>query len=220
MRKQDLIGRKFGKLLVLESSDNLGKNIAWLCRCDCGVKKSVLAYNLLAGKSRSCGCVRGKKLGEFSTTHNGSKTKLYAIYKGMKQRCNNDKNPAYKYYGGKGVCIYGRWMENFDAFRKWSLDNGYEEGLSIDRIDPDGGYNPKNCRWVTMKKQSNNKLNSMFIVIDGEKFTIAEWAERSQSNKPSLYDKFYRLLEQLGVENKDVLSFEIKTKEKGGLSGN
>ncbi len=217
MKKLDLVGERFGKLLVVGMAENIGKNTSWLCRCDCGVEKPVLTYNLQAGKSLSCGCVRGVKIGDFARTHSGSGTKIYAIYKGMKQRCNNDKNPAYKWYGGKGVCICTQWLESFEAFREWAISNGFKDGLSIDRINPDGGYNPGNCRWITMKKQANNKLNSMFIVIDDEKFTIAEWAERSKSNKPSLYDKFYRLLEQLGVENKDVLSFEIKTKKLGGI---
>lgn len=214
MKAKTLKGRKFGKLLVLSKHDNIGKNTAWFCECECGVRKPVLTHNLLSGKSKSCGCVRGKKLGNFSRIHGGSGTKIYSIYKGMKQRCNNNKNPAYKYYGGKGVIICSEWLENFVFFRKWAFDNGYKEGLSIDRIDPNGGYNPENCRWITLHQQQNNKLNSMFVIVDNKKYTIAEWADIRKTNKQTLYDRFYRLLDQLGVDNKNALSFEIKTRER------
>lgn len=206
----DLAGKTFGKLTVLEKSVKSGKNTSWLCRCVCGVEKSILAYNLTSGKSRSCGCVRGAKLGGLVRTHSGSGTRLYSIYKGMKQRCGNPKNPAYKYYGGKGICLCDEWVEGFDAFREWAISNGYSEGLSIDRIDPNGWYSPENCRWVTMHQQQNNKINSMFIVVGKDKLTIAEWADRTKTNKQTLYDKIYRLVAQLGLENKEIKSFEIK----------
>lgn len=128
----------------------------------------------------------------------------------MKQRCYNRNNPAYQYYGGKGIQICAPWLNDFMAFKEWSLNDGYNENLSIDRIDPSAGYSPDNCRWVTMRQQQNNKLNSMFVVIGEEKHTIAEWADLTGTNKQTLYDKFYRLMDQLGVENKDVVSFEIK----------
>ena len=149
------------------------------------------------------------------TIHGGSGTRLYSIYKGMKQRCNNKNNPAYKYYGGKGVKICSLWLDDYLKFKDWSLANGYEdEFASIDRIDPDGNYEPKNCRWVTLKKQQNNKLNSMFVIINNEKLTVAEWAEKTESNKQTLYDKFYRLLAQLGIENSTVKEFNIITHKR------
>lgn len=211
MNKQECLeGKRFGKLLVLKSAENIGKNTAWLCRCDCGIQRAILTYNLLSGKSRSCGCVRGKKLGDSQRTHGDSKTRLYAIYKSMKQRCYNRNTPAYRYYGGNGIKICDPWLNDFANFKKWSLSNGYNDSLSIDRIDPSAGYGPENCRWATTKQQQNNKLNSMFVVVGDEKHTIAEWAELTGTNKQTLYDKFYRLMEQLGVENKDAVSFEIK----------
>lgn len=213
MKKKELTGESFGKLLVLEKAENIGKNTRWLCLCECGKKKTILTYNLLSGRSKSCGCVRGEKLGNLTRTHSGSGTKIYDIYKGMKQRCGNVKNPAYKYYGDRGICICNEWLENFEVFREWSLSNGYKDGLSIDRRDPNGGYNPANCRWVSMHKQQNNKLNSMFVIINDDKYTIAEWADITKTKKQTLYDRFYILIEQLGLENKNVFEFEIKTKD-------
>jgi len=210
MRKQDLIGKKFGKLTVIKEGENKGKNTTWICKCDCGEEKTILAYNLTSGKSKSCGCVRGEKLGNLVRTHGFSNTRLYHIYKGIKQRCHNENNPAYMYYGGKGVSICNEWNCDYLKFKEWSLNNNYDEFVSIDRINPDGNYCPENCRWVSMQKQQNNKLNSMFVTIGDDKLTIAEWADKSKTNKQTLYSKFYRLITQLGLENKDIIEFEIK----------
>lgn len=211
MKDTSLEGKRFGKLLVIEKSDNKGKNTAWLCKCDCGKEKNILTYNLTTGKSKSCGCVRGIKLGDLSRTHSGSGTRLYAIYKGIKQRCYNKNNPAFSWYGGKGIRMNTLWRESFNAFREWSINNGYNDNLSIDRINPEGGYEPINCRWTTIKQQQNNKGNSFFIKINGERLTVAEWAEKTKTKKQSLYDKIYRLLDQLGIENKSVINIEINT---------
>jgi len=210
MKKQCLLNKRFGKLVVIGEAENIRKSTAWVCRCDCGKITNVLSYNLLKGKSKSCGCVRGEKLGILSKKHGGSKTRLYQIYKGMKQRCNNKSSSAYKYYGGRGIKVCSEW-EDFIAFKTWAENNGYKDFLSIDRIDPNRGYNPANCRWVSFHKQQNNKLNSMFVIINEEKLTIAEWANKNKTNKQTLYDKFYRLLEQLGIENAEAKEFIIIT---------
>lgn len=207
---QDLTGKRFGKLTVLGRVGDVGKNTAWLCKCDCGEIKNILSYNLSSGKSKSCGCVRSAKLKKYATTHGESKTRLYQIYKGMKQRCNNANNPAYDYYGGKGVSVCNEWSGDFVKFKEWAIVNGYKQGMSIDRINPNGDYCPANCRWVSLQKQQNNKLNSMFVTIDNERLTIAEWADKNKTNKQTLYSKFYRLITQLGLENKDVIEFVIK----------
>lgn len=213
MRKINLTGQRFGKLVVIKESENIGKNSTWLCKCDCGITKNILSYNLTSGKSKSCGCVRGLKLKKFATTHGESKTRLYGIYKGMKQRCNNTNSPAYDYYGGKSVSVCAEWDNDFLKFKKWSLENGYNENTSIDRIDPNGNYCPKNCRWVSPQKQQNNKLNNVFVTIGDERLTIAEWASANKTNKQTLYSKFYRLFEQLGIENERVEELHIKIKQ-------
>jgi hypothetical protein len=211
MKYKNLTGMVFGLLSVISKGENIGKNTAWKCKCECGKIKNVLTYNLLSGKSKSCGCVRGNKLRIFSKTHGESKTRLYGIYKGMKQRCNNIKGLSYKYYGGKGIVICSDWLNSFLRFKEWSINNGYSPNKSIDRIDPNGNYEPENCRWVEFEKQQNNKLNSFFLTIGGETKTIAEWAKYNKINKQTLYSKFYRLFKDLNLIDKELeLIIKIK----------
>lgn len=211
MIPKDLTELKFGLLTVISKAENIGKNTAWKCRCECGKEKDFLTYNLTSNKSKSCGCVRGNKLGLLSRTHGESNTRLYRIYKGMKQRCYNKNTPAFKYYGFKGIEICDEWLSDFLAFKKWSLNNEYNDEKTIDRKNPNDIYCPENCRWVSFEKQQNNKLNSFFLTINGKKLTIAEWAKQNNINKPSLYSKFYRLFESLKLTNND-LELIIKTK--------
>lgn len=210
-KKINLIGRKIGKLTVISIASNMGKNTAWKCRCDCGVVRDYLTYNLTSGKSKSCGCARAKSMSNKFTTHGKSKTRLYGIYKGMKQRCLNKNNPAYHYYGGKGVSIYKEWLSDFELFYKWSYNNGYKDGLSIDRINPNGNYEPDNCRWVEVQKQQNNKLNSFFITINGDRKTLAEWAKCKKIKQQTLYSRFYRMFESLDIINNSDIELTITT---------
>lgn len=214
MKKIDLVGKRFGKLVVIKPIITENKNRAWECVCDCGNTKVILGCNLTGGKSNSCGCARVDSMKKIMTTHGGSGTKLYSIFKGMFQRCYNEKNPAYHYYGGKGVKICSEWKDNFSNFREWSLLNGYNETNTIDRINPNGDYCPENCRWVSMQVQQNNKLNSAFLIIDGEKLTVSEWAEKNKTNKATLYSKIHRLLNQLLVSNATTVEIEIRTKRE------
>lgn len=212
MKKVDLTGERFGKLLVLSKGENKGKNTSWKCVCDCGTIRDYLTYNLTAGKSNSCGCQRIESLSKAFTTHGETGTRLYNIFKGMSQRCYNQNNPAYIYYGNKGVKICQEWKNDFLIFKEWAEKNGYNDEKSIDRIDASGNYEPDNCRWVSMQKQQNNKLNSAFVIINEEKLTIAEWAEINNTNKYTLYSKFYRLFKQLGLDNSEIVEIRIKTK--------
>lgn len=95
----------------------------------------------------------------------------------MKTRCYNTNSPTYKNYGGRGIKVCDEWVNNFEAFYKWSMENGYKDGLQIDRIDNDGDYGPSNCRWVTSKENYNNRRTSRFVTINGETKTIAQWCE-------------------------------------------
>lgn len=100
--------------------------------------------------------------------------RLKTIWYNMRQRCNDPNN---KYYGGKGIKVCQEWDSDFGAFERWALSNGYDDTLTIDRIDPNGNYCPKNCRWATVKEQNNNNSSNRYIAIDGVTKTFAQWCE-------------------------------------------
>ena len=105
-------------------------------------------------------------------------TRLFSIWSNMKTRCYNKNVRSYKNYGGKGITICDEWLENFEKFYKWSMSNGYSDELSIDRINPNGNYEPTNCRWVNSKIQANNTSRNHMITHEGITLTVMEWSER------------------------------------------
>lgn len=184
----DLINKKFGRLTVLslheirqrytDSGAKNGKYYYYLCKCECGNNIIVERHNLTSGNSKSCGCYNHDKIMERCYKHNGCKEKLYCVYRGMLQRCNCKSHKYYKNYGGRGIKVCDEWKD-YTSFRKWSINNGYKIGLSIDRIDNNKGYSPDNCRWTTPTIQARNTRRSRFIEFNGEKLTMIEWSERT-----------------------------------------
>lgn len=152
----DLLGKRFGKLTVVGYSHSKKWKPQWKCVCDCGNEVVVAAECLRAGKTKSCGCLvhrKGiKQLCETEPAH-----RLHRIWIGMKSRCYNPKATGYKNYGGRGISICDEWRDDFLAFLSWATKNGYQEGLTIDRVDNDKGYSPENCRWATKAEQNRNK---------------------------------------------------------------
>ncbi len=102
---------------------------------------------------------------------------LYRKYRHMKGRCYNPNDKAYKDYGGRGISICDEWLNSYEAFEKWSLSNGFEEGLAIDRIDNDGNYEPENCRFVTAKENNQNRRSSRFFTINGQTKNLQQWCD-------------------------------------------
>lgn len=152
---KDLTGQTFGNWKVLSRTENNKRNQArWNCECmQCGNTGAIEGGRLRSGKSKGCKHCGNRKHG--AVLH-GEKTRLYNIWLNMRARCNNPKNLKYKYYGGKGVSICDAW-DNFENFQNWALENGYEDSLTIDRIDGNKGYCPENCRWVPKYKQFANQ---------------------------------------------------------------
>jgi hypothetical protein len=138
----DLLGHKFGRLEVVEY---LGcgkwKKHWWRCFCTCGGWTDLTTSNINSKSTLSCGCLR-------------KETCLYSIYHGMLQRCYNPNSQRYKYYGSSGISVCADWKNDFTSFYKWAMSNGYQEGLSIDRLDSAEDYCPENCEWVTVSENS------------------------------------------------------------------
>lgn len=175
-------GAEFERLTVLGPQFRLDlKRWFCVCRCKCGTICVPGVSSLKNNRYRSCGCLHrdtAARLGRSKVTHGASKTPLYEVWVGMKQRCLNKNDSAYKNYGGRGIQIWEDWIDDFSAFQKWALSHGYREGLEIDRFpNNDGNYHPDNCRFTTPKKNSNNRRSSRKITWDGETKTLAEWSE-------------------------------------------
>lgn len=174
----DLTGQRFGRLVVIERADNSADGRArWLCRCDCGQSKTVLGEHLKKGRTKSCGCAKSESSSKRFKKHGGRNSKLYRIWSNMKDRCNNPDCKVYSDYGGRGIKVCKEWIDDFSAFQKWALANGYKEGLTIVRKDNDKGYSPDNCRWTDRKIQGNNKRNCRYITYKGQRKTVAEWSD-------------------------------------------
>lgn len=170
--RSDLIGQRFGRLLVVKQATSKNQKTMWECLCDCGNTTVVPAGDLKSQKVTSCKCYNR----EISSTHKMSKTKIYKVWSNMKSRCLNDKWPRYKDYGGRGITVCDKWL-TFEGFYE-DMHHGYEEGLSIDRIDVNGNYEPNNCKWSTPKEQSRNQRTNHRYLVKGEWLTINEIEER------------------------------------------
>lgn len=169
MRFVDRTGQKYG-MLTAEYWRKKQNRVWWYCLCDCGKSLWVIGTNLREqGGTRSCGCSRNG-----NPSHGLSKTPEYSIWKGMRKRCNNPKEPVYKYYGGKGIRVCKRW----DRFENFLEDMGLRPSKkhSIDRKDSTKNYCPSNCRWATTVEQRRNRVDSIRLTYRGQTLTPIEWA--------------------------------------------
>jgi len=169
------------------------KRQQWLCHCECGNEIIALGFHIRKGVTKSCGCYHsdvsaelGRRTGKLRVTHGESNTRLYKEWRGMKVRCNNPTDQHWPDYGGRGIRLCDEWNESYEAFAEWAKANGYDDSLTIDRIDVNGNYEPSNCRWVTQKEQSNNKRTNVYLTYKGETKTAAQWAEEIGMNPITL----------------------------------
>lgn len=203
-KRLNLINKRFGRLIVIKDSGkrNKSKRIIYVCKCDCGNTVEVDRQNLTKGDTKSCGCLHMESI----TKHSQSDSRLYRIWADMIQRCENPKSNNYKHYGARGISLINEW-KNFDNFYDWATKNGYENGLSIDRIDVNKNYEPNNCRWVTREVQDNNKRNTLWVDVNGEKMSLKQVSDKygiSYSTLKHRYSVGDRGIDLLGEKRQGI----------------
>lgn len=177
----DLSGQTFGRLTVISRGGprpQTGARAAlWVCQCECGKRKEVSGYNLRSGQSRSCGCWSGQFAAQKIRRHGMYDSAIYKVWKAMKQRCTNPRSQRWASYGGRGIKLCAQWY----AFEGFLADMGaaYRHGLSIDRIDVNGDYEPNNCKWATPIEQGAHIRRRATLTYRGQTKSISEWSRET-----------------------------------------
>ncbi len=188
-----LCGKIFGRLEVIgETPIRKGKRLAWLCQCSCGVTCEILAESLNAGRTQSCGCLHKELAAQRQYKHGGKGSEEYLIWKGMKQRCENPRNPNYKNYGARGITICAAWRTSFATFLH-DMGPRPSPQHSLDRQDGAGNYTPENCRWATPLMQARNTRRNRLITHNDRTMTLSMWAEETGIAYAVLFARLDRL---------------------------
>lgn len=173
----EIVGKKFDYITVIKEIGRAKNNEKlYLCKCDCGnqIVRSKYYFNKKFANPISCGCVKRTS----KRKHNMAGTRIYKRWLDMKHRCYGVNSNDYKDYGGRGIVVCDEWLHDFNAFYKWSIENGYTDKLSLDRIDVNGNYEPDNCRWTTAKVQAHNRRNTIYVTYHGETLPLSDLCER------------------------------------------
>lgn len=202
-------GKKYNHLTALCFShiDEKGHQM-WLCECDCEnhTRKIIRASYLVSGHTTSCGCQKNKQP---NYKHGMCYDRLYGIHQKMISRCYKTYEKSYKNYGGRGIKVCDEWRNSFVAFAEWAKSNGYQEDLTIDRINVNGDYSPDNCRWVNMKIQQNNRRNNHLILFNGEIHTLSEWQDITGISEDNIYARL-----KLGWSVEKALTETVKSPKR------
>ncbi|MDP9438291.1 MAG: hypothetical protein M3P49_06060 [Actinomycetota bacterium] len=174
---QDLTGRTFGRLTVLERAENRWRMRRWLCECECGTHKVVTGKSLQTGETKSCGCLRNEQNRVANLKHGKTKTPEFVTWANMLNRCHKPGHPSYPEYGGKGLAVCEEWRDSFGAFLR-DMGPRPSPTHSIDRIDGTKGYSPDNCRWATSGEQIRNRRVTRWITYQGETLCLSDWCRR------------------------------------------
>lgn len=211
-RIQEMIGKKFGRLTVIEQMEDIinvdskgrtHRRKMVKCLCDCG-NETIVRYDVLLGTrhhTRSCGCLQRERASQAlkglnKPVYGDSRERLHNIWYLIIDRCRNPESPCYDRYGGRGIDICDEWADGIDGyfrFKEWALANGYSKDLSVDRINNNSGYSPENCRWATREEQGNNKCNNRMIEHDGKTMTISQWARELGVPMKNLHNRIVNL---------------------------
>lgn len=197
-RDEKWIGQTFGRLTIIAFEKVQREKYSctrWIVRCECGTLKSVDPIKILSGNTKSCGCLKSEQTAkynkEYKTKHGGRYDRLYSVWHNMKQRCYGESYKDYPNWGGRGIRVCDEWKDDYKQFREWALSNGYELGLSLDRIDVDGNYEPGNCRWVDWHTQAINRTCSMNYEINGTVKNLADIAKEYGIKYGTLYQRLH-----------------------------
>ena len=211
----DLSGKRFGRLTVISRAENRTGRSAWLCGCECGKNRIVLAQSLKNGSTVSCGCY-GKEIFKNAALKHGharasGRSPEYSAWQGMIQRCTNKSCAAYRHYGGRGIKVCDRWL-NFENF---IADIGMRpEGYTLERKNNMMGYCKENCEWTTRKNQARNTRRNRLLELDGVKATMPEWSERTGLTVDTIRNRFrngWSVEETLSIPSDDKRLSVAKT---------
>lgn len=184
MKKLDIQGVRFGRLVATEY---LGAR-RWRCVCDCGAETSVVGYQLKAGRSQSCGCLRAELMRTTKRKHGMSNTPEWRTYQAMMARCTDSKCERYPNYGGRGIKVCDRWAQSFSDF--YSDMGDRPAGYSIERINNDGHYEPANCVWASQAVQARNTTRTIRITFNGKEQCLTDWARETGIAYGTMYERF------------------------------
>ena len=172
--------------------ENLYSNRTCDCRCKCGKEvKNLRLYEIKRGNTKSCGCRNIEAIIQRNTLHGESKTRLYKIWQGMKKRCFNSNSTKYNHYGGRGIIVCDEWLQ-WDNFKQWAMDNGYQEDLTIERKNVNDNYCPENCEWIPLSQQANNRSMCHLITINGETHNVTEWSKITGLSRSCINGRLHR----------------------------
>ena len=184
-RVNDLVGQRFGRLLVLGYVGRMvnGRHSIWLCGCDCGQEKEILRSALIQGRTKSCGCLQSelasKTASTMNVTHGDSGSVEHLAWRNMLTRCYYDKCDHYGAYGGRGITVCNRWR----SYENFLADLGRKpDGFTLERIDTNKSYEPSNCKWATWHDQHRNRRSNHNITINGETMILTDWCRRYGKN--------------------------------------
>ena len=194
----DLTEMEFGDLIAKR---RVSKR-KWECECSCGKHVNVDCYHLLDGHTQSCGHTRKDNFKYI--THNQSKTRLYQCYHSMIKRCKTDEH-----YIKNNTSVCNEWLEDFENFKYWAENNGYNDNLTLERKNVYGNYCPENCEWITKSKQTQNKTTTIYLTYQNETKKLSEWALQLGVSRQTLYQRYWRgmsvekILKELFIKDKE-----------------